>query len=212
MIQRVKKSVLAVLLFHANSIGDAQWFFDIKGFILKSFGQFDGRVVQFIAGVSCWSCDGTGKWSETKRCSKCLDGYYKLPLWIIHDRYRMGPYSFLVPIERCTSRYAWFDEREIFSGYVKHVATKYAPICLMLLRILFRSSRRRYFKNLGKQWYHFPHGLMYLDNIVHVFRYGWKSVPARRLILSIQQSSTRIFPRDSRRASSNATSDGDLPF
>lgn len=109
------------LLHVANSYPgciDKRRFYAMKDRILSRFGIEDGFDIQHIEGKQCWSCDGTGGLWEPGGCWRCLDGWYKRPVWVTLQRYKLGRYTFHLPRERSYEK----PEPDVtrITGYVEH--------------------------------------------------------------------------------------------
>lgn len=140
--------ILSFLLHHANRLGKDTHFYEIKSKLLKKYGKSIGYDLQQIPGKLCYSCKGTGKefddTDDEEGCSCCGgSGYYKDPFYVVLTKYQLGKYQFHQPGPRI---FHAKPSAELLSGasgnltsYILHKpATAYAPVCKMLLLLLFK--------------------------------------------------------------------------
>jgi len=142
------------LLHIANSYPNAvdkERFYAMKERILKRYGEPDGSDVQHIPGKECWSCGGTGVLWEPGGCYKCMgDGWFKRPVWIVLNRFRLGRFTFHVPRERSYEEPIPNVTR--ITGYVTHPDYGYRKTewaCIALGLIFDRSLG---WKGLCEKW------------------------------------------------------------
>ena len=150
--------MIGKLLHIANSSAstvDKRAFYAMKERILRSYGTLDGYDIQFIPGKICFSCEGSGvyvgyhtfsgdQWEDT--CNRCFGtGYFKDPVWVVLDRYRLGSFVFHCPQERLRKEP---DPQDVpatvkrINGYVSHKHYGYRKVvwATLLLAIRFRDA------------------------------------------------------------------------
>lgn len=139
------------LLHVANSYPDAvdkEAFYRMKTIILKRLGTRDGFDIQHFEGKICWSCHGTGVYMGSHTysgdtwhdiCDHCVNGWYKRPVWVVLDRYRLGGFVFHQPAERLYEEPPESpSQSRLINGYIKHRDygfEKPRRACLMLAAI-----------------------------------------------------------------------------
>lgn len=146
--------MIAKLLHIANSSppgnrAEREQFYAMKQRILHRFGNPDHNDIQYIPGKKCWSCGGTGIWRHTYSgdedyCWKCDgSGWFKQPVWVTLQRWRLGRFVFHEPIER---RYSQPLGRAVkIEGYVEHKAYAYRQVrrSMIILGLMFDWSVAR---------------------------------------------------------------------
>jgi hypothetical protein len=73
-------------------------FYPLKTAILTHYGSPDGEDVQKIVKI-CHSCDGSGMYSDTKECRRCIDGIYSTQRFRL-QRWKLGSRVFHQPLGR----------------------------------------------------------------------------------------------------------------
>ena len=100
-------------------------FYALKEEILERYGTRDGHDVQHIPGKECYTCDGTGIFEryngDTDYCYRCGgSGWYKSPVWVVLERFRLGRFSFHIPRKRSYTKPDPDTTR--IHGYIKHAS------------------------------------------------------------------------------------------
>ena len=127
------KKTIGKLLHVANSYPDAvdkAAFYRMKSIILKRLGTRDGFDIQHIKGKKCFTCGGSGiytgyhfnsgdEWNEP--CWRCWGGWYKRPVWVVLDRYRLGGFVFHQPACRLYGvPPSVTSQVSLINGYIEH--------------------------------------------------------------------------------------------
>lgn len=150
------RNLIGRILQIANSSPDAinrDRFYRMKSRICWLIGKRDGRDIQHIPGKECWNCDGSGtyvvyhtfsgdQWEDY--CNRCGgSGWFKRPVWVTLDRYRIGRNTFHQPVNRAHTLPDWCDlsnvERPFIIGYIEHAKHKYDTVirCQIALAMFF---------------------------------------------------------------------------
>lgn len=92
-------------MFLANNEGKRDQWYSLKDKLIKKFGVNNGYDLQFIPGKKCNSCSGTGKFTKylfgsayKEPCWRCTAGWYKLPIYVLLERNKVGDHVFHKPI------------------------------------------------------------------------------------------------------------------
>jgi len=197
------RSILSILLHHANRETRADEFYKIKDRVLSRYGKVIGYDVQFIEGKICHSCNGTGlykKYSwftgkvyEIESCNRCWHGWYKPNTWVLLQRIQFGRYTFHKPVQRetrfkdnpFTNNAGWNVKSVLITGYIQHNRSKYGKDALVILYLIFDWKRywRRWYQTIGRSWYcHktvWRRPRQWPNQIAHLIRYGSKAMPIR---------------------------------
>lgn len=139
------KLILSFLLHHANRSSREKEFYAIKDALLQRYGKLEGYDLQFIEGVTCLTCDGTGTYSGWNYrdgyfedwCWNCGGtGLFKLHRYVILKRIRFGEYIFHSPLKKyCVKRK--FDLKVQIRGYVNHQLTPFGETATIVLYLLY---------------------------------------------------------------------------
>lgn len=207
--------ILSELLFRANRQRKDKNFYKVKSWILARFGTLVDRQVQVIEGRHCYSCAGTGiyvGYNFSDICYNCYNGWYKRPQWNVLKCIKLGRYTFHQPEIRC---YAPVQGFEIINGYIEHTPVSGGGASRALLMLIFdRHYIGREYKAAGEVWYSFWYTKPYyfVNNLIHIIKYGRKSVPAYKLI----DMASKVFKSADRQLASslggNVHIEDDLPF
>jgi hypothetical protein len=180
--------VLSWLLHHANrNIGrsNKNCFYPIKNKILAKYGKYIKYDVQYIAGLRCYSCGGTGVHhhiydnygfiSDSVDCWNCNGtGWYKLPVWNILSKIKLGKYCFHQPYQRCYVLPEIVNKNEIIDGYITHDKSKYGNFCLFVLFFMYEKKYlKRWYKETGN-YYSFK---FTISNIIYIIKH--KTIPRK---------------------------------
>lgn len=190
MLKKLIISILSWLVYHANKLGKNENFYIIKNSLLKKYGTHVCYDVQFIEGVKCLSCKGTGVHNyynfhgeiyDQDFCWHCYMGWYKRPTWNILARVKFGKYEFHQPYSRTYEKPD--NSTQIINGYIEHEKTKYSKFALNILFIIYEKGFiKRWYKEMGNgyriKWY-LPRNYAY--NLIHFIKHGVDSYPLRRL-------------------------------
>lgn len=157
--------VLGWMLNQANAnVRDG--FYVLKAKVLSRYGTHAGDVIQHIKKM-CHACDGTGIWTdhgyrEGRPCYRCQAGVYS-EFWVLLERWSMGGYSFLNPIDRrradekaylhpeLSGRWHVAYQMEIINGKITHESSgRLGDECFYWLALMFdRTLFRKSFGNIG---------------------------------------------------------------
>lgn len=151
--------MISELLYRANSDpprGMRTDFYNLKERILESKGTVIGNDVQHIEGLSCWGCSGTGslEWIDDEyevTCDRCFGtGWYRMPKWIVLEKFEFGGHSFHIPREHTTKK----PDPDVTNirGKIKHRHHKHAEESFAILCIV-TGNFRLFFK-----WLRYPYG------------------------------------------------------
>lgn len=125
--------MIGKLLHIANSYPsaiDKERFYAMKSRILQRWGTPDGRDIQHIEGKQCWTCYGSGiyvgiywisgdEWQDT--CNRCFgSGWFKSPVWVVLERYRIGNFVFHQPTDRLYKAPESLEPTNQIEGYIEH--------------------------------------------------------------------------------------------
>jgi hypothetical protein len=180
--------ILSWLLHHANrnvDYSNKRHFYPIKNKILAKYGKHIKYDVQFISGVRCFSCNGTGIHHYTYDnygfirdsidCWNCSGtGWYKPPVWNILDKIKLGKYYFHNPYQRCYKRPELQEDNEIIEGYITHDESKCGDFCLFVLFLLYE---KKYLKRWWKETGNYYSFRFTINNIIYIVKH--KTIPRK---------------------------------
>lgn len=230
-IHNLKISVLAFLVHHANRLGSDSQFYRIKSELLLKFGQRDGYDLQEFSGRECFTCDGSGQvlpWydGDDTECSRCNGtGYWRLPCYIVLDKFKLGKYSFHTPQNKVYSTSVPGELREgakkTFHTYIAHTPDKrFAKASKLILFLIY--NREVFWQRFLPNWLlypaYMPHDLwkpkyMLLNLIhvlVHAFKTKGKNIPLFDALRALRNSN-KTYDRLASSVQQSNSSD-DLPF
>lgn len=153
LLSKLWVPVLAWLLHHANRHTRAYYFYAIKKKLLSKYGTHIGYDVQYIDGKVCFNCNGSGidlehqveyeeyggADDEDVKCDRCVNGWFKLPLWIVLQRFQLGKYIFHTPTSKTYKKPDDVDisKNIIINGYITHNISPYGNFALGTIYFLY---------------------------------------------------------------------------
>lgn len=135
------RKLIGFLLWNANA-NPPFWlkgrFYHMKDRLLRRFGEYVGYDIQHIR-KECWTCHGTGMYTEKQRCWNCSNGIYK-EFWCKLERWQVGNYVFHLPQKKSLVPIIAYDDKvNLIEDYIHHEIPKYhlAEECLYWLALFF---------------------------------------------------------------------------
>lgn len=210
--------ILSWLLHQANRESSSKEFYAVKSRILKKYGWHIGYDVQFIKGKKCNSCGGSGvhaKYGYNGRiydyadCYHCNCGWYKLPVWNILQRLKLGNYTFHQPWQRVNEKPA--TEFPIIEGFIEHEPAEHGEMALFILFLLYEKGYlKRWWKGAGHGWrsrWYLP--ASFIHNVIHLLKRRHTAIPIYNLHLKWKRLFTKAVPKQT---FINYCDGDDLPF
>lgn len=204
LLNNIKIDILSWLLHHANRAGKDENFYQIKNRILAKYSRHLYYDVQFIEGIKCHNCNGTGRYKFQKYdyatgyyyepCYSCYNGWYKRPRWNILARVAFGEYEFHRPMNTV------FEKPEMsnpfIEGYIEHTKSKYTKFAKAVLFLLYEKGYlKRWWKETGNGWpcyWYWPRN--WVPSLVHIIKNGKRSYPFRKIRLKRIAKKYSIVP------------------
>lgn len=189
----MKEKILSLLLHYANRTRFDKKivrFYDIKNMLLSKYGIFERYDLQFIEGKKCFSCNGTGIYSDwfgkDDICYNCYSGWYKRPFWSLLEVIRFGKYTFHRPKKKLYKKPE--DLQVNIEGYIQHKEPKYGFIAMLIILFLYDKKSMKIYFNVELsngwrlQWWK-PYN--FILNTFHLIKRKHKSIPIIRFRNSI---------------------------
>jgi len=211
-IKHLYKRLLSVLLYHANTKGDKE-FYQYKTNILEKFGTHDGFDLQIIPEKECFSCNGTGWYCYDIPCYNCDKGVYLPQKYIVLKRYDICGKSFHVPQSFFYHLPTHVEFKDTINGLVKHEKSEHADSCKVILYLIMTKGgyiKHYYSQVMGwkYQWY-YPKNWAF--TIFHFMKYGKNAYPIWKLKRHFSKYTLENFNASHRFGIEYHTED-DLPF
>ncbi len=191
------RKIIGYLMSLANREGMKELWYPLKDKLCTRFGVNDGYDVQYLQGILCHTCDGTGIFKKysyygsgftRENCWHCDSrGWYKKSCYVLLERKKVGSHVFHKPIRREYTIKTIFEvdipATVTIEGYIRHTKHKHGWLALYLLFILFDwKAYRTLVKGMGRGWrvsWWKPRN--YLNNIIHICRYTTDAIPIRSI-------------------------------
>lgn len=146
------QKIIGHLMYLANNEGIKQPWYALKDKLLDRYGSNDGYDLQYLPGKQCFSCNGTGiytqysTWRENHEyCYNCNHGWYKLPSYVVLERIRVGKYVFHRPVKRYNAPKQLHEVdipcSVVIEGYISHYRKKYGYLAYNVLFLVFETKK-----------------------------------------------------------------------
>ncbi len=195
LFQKIALRLYPRLLHEANKephLFSKEEFYALKSCVLENLGRADWWDAQYLPGIKCRSCGGSGrhpKYSQSGKiydyadCWHCTSGWYKMPKVVKLDRFHLGPYVFHQPDDAiyffsksdAEKSLLMRNSHERIEGWVTHGEPN-RTLALLFYWVMAPSwtARRIAARYSGKSWYtswSLRYPLRFINNILYLRRY-----------------------------------------